>query len=259
MRTRLVLILLCPLSFTLAQSDAPPQTGTPSELKARTDAAPPSDTVQVDSGTHILLNMINSVSTRQAQVGDKIYLETAFPIFVNGRTVIPQGSWVTGTVTEVKRPGHVKGKGELQIRFDSLTLRNGVSRKFNSDLGALDARQNESLNREQSKVNSESGKRTDTTRTIGTTVGGAGIGSVIGASAGHAAMGAGIGAGAGAAAGLAAALFSRGPEAILPKGSSVEMVLDRPLVYTHDELNTEVAPREDMSPAQSTGFKPTPQ
>ena len=63
----------------------------------------------VDQGTHILLSMINSVSTKQAVPGDRIYLETAFPVLSSGRIVIPQGSWVTGTITEVKRPGRVKG------------------------------------------------------------------------------------------------------------------------------------------------------
>jgi type IV secretion system protein VirB10 len=233
MFVRLAITIVCTLPLALAQD---------AQLKERPESPAAADTVQVNTGTHILLSMINSVSTRQAQVGDKIYLETAFPIFVNGKTVIPQGSWVTGRVTEVKRPGHVKGKGELQIHFDSLTLRNGVSRNFNSDLGALDASQNQTLNHEQSKVISESGKKTDTVAVVGATTAGTVIGSGIGAASGHAGMGAGVGAGAGAAAGLLGTLLSRGPEAMLPKGSTVEMVLDRPLVYTQEELATETAP-----------------
>jgi hypothetical protein len=149
---------------------------------------------------------------------------------------------VTGRVTEVKRPGHVKGKGELQVHFDSLTLRNGISRSFNSDIGALDASQDQTLNREQSKVTSASGKKTDTVAVIGATTAGTVIGTGIGAAAGNAGMGAGVGAGAGAAAGLLGTLLSRGPEAILPKGSTVEMVLDRPLIYTSEELALQAAP-----------------
>jgi hypothetical protein len=48
-------------------------------------------------------------------------------------------------------------------------------------------------------------------------------------------MGAGIGAAAGAAAGLAAVL-SRGPDLVLPKGSTFEMVLDRNLRFKDSEL-----------------------
>ncbi len=49
--------------------------------------------LRVESGTHVLLNMINSVSTKQAAIGDRIYLETAFPVVVGGHVVVPQGSW----------------------------------------------------------------------------------------------------------------------------------------------------------------------
>jgi type IV secretion system protein VirB10 len=49
-------------------------------------------------------------------------------------------------------------------------------------------------------------------------------------------MGAGIGAAAGALGGLAGVLMTRGPDAVLDKGSTVEMVLDRDLTFTHEEL-----------------------
>ena len=49
-------------------------------------------------------------------------------------------------------------------------------------------------------------------------------------------MGVGIGAAAGAAAGLAAVLLTRGPDAVLAKGTTVEMVLDRAIQYKEDEL-----------------------
>ena len=127
---------------------------------------------QIAAGTHVLLSMINSVSTKQAQPGDRLYLETAFPVLSGTRIVIPQGSWVTGTITEVKRPGRVKGRGELQVRFDSLTLPNGVSRNFRSDLGALDGENPGTLKREQSKVAGPGDKKTDVGTVVGTTAAG---------------------------------------------------------------------------------------
>jgi hypothetical protein len=56
-------------------------------------------------------------------------------------------------------------------------------------------------------------------------------------------MGAGIGAAAGAGAGLMGVLLSRGPDAVLAKGSTLEMILDRPLQFEEDELYTGPAPR----------------
>jgi type IV secretion system protein VirB10 len=55
-------------------------------------------------------------------------------------------------------------------------------------------------------------------------------------------MGAGIGGAAGAAAGIAGVLLTRGPEAVLAKGSTVEMVLDRALTFDASELNFSNAP-----------------
>src|SRR5579875_2753523 len=75
-------------------------------FKQREEAA--AGPYQIAAGTHVLLSMINSVSTKQAQPGDRIYLETAFPVLAGTRIVIPQGSWVTGTVLEVKRPGRAR-------------------------------------------------------------------------------------------------------------------------------------------------------
>jgi hypothetical protein len=64
---------------------------------------------------------------------------------------------------------------------------------------------------------------------VGTVVSTTATGAGIGAIASRSAKGAGIGAGIGAAAGLAAVLLSRGPEAELPRGSTMDIVLEREL------------------------------
>src|ERR1022692_4250077 len=139
---------------------------------------------------------------------------TAFPILVNGRIVIPVGSWVMGTVTEVKKPGRVKGRGELYIRFDNLTLPNGVTREFRSRMGGMDAGSTGELDRAEGKVKSEGNKAGDVRTVAETTSAGASVGAIAGNAAGHGAMGLGIGAAAGAAGGLIYILASRGPDAI---------------------------------------------
>ncbi len=55
--------------------------------------------------------------------------KTVFPIVLNSHIVIPAGSYVTGTVTGIRKPGRVKGRAEMYVRFDSLTLPNGVTRE----------------------------------------------------------------------------------------------------------------------------------
>src|SRR5579864_9023315 len=64
-------------------------------------AAKPGEYI-VDVGTKVPLTLINSISTKHSAEGDRVYLETVFPILVKGRIVIPPGSYVAGTVTQVK-------------------------------------------------------------------------------------------------------------------------------------------------------------
>jgi hypothetical protein len=209
----------------------------------------------VARGTRIPLALINSVSTRHGAPGDRIYLQTVYPVLVDGRIVIPPGSFVNGTVTEVKRPGRVKGRAELYVRFDSLMLPNGALRDFRARVGSLDGRANEELDREEGRIKGEGNKSGDA-RTIGEAAGaGTSVGVIAGSVAGHAAMGAGIGAAAGAAAGLAGVLLSRGPEAQLAAGSVVEMVLDRDLQFTTEELDRPAPPQGQL---MTPGTGPSP-
>jgi len=90
-------------------------------LLSAQEAAPQPSDFTVQTGTKVPLSLINSISTKHSAEGDRVYLETVFPVLVNGRIVVPVGSYVAGTVTKVKRPGRVRGKAELFIRFDSLT------------------------------------------------------------------------------------------------------------------------------------------
>jgi type IV secretion system protein VirB10 len=203
---------------------------------------------KVEPGTKIPLTLINSVSTKHASEGDRVYLETAFPILVDGRIVIPPGSYVAGTITQVKKPGRVKGRGELYLRFDSLTLPNGVTRDFRARIGGLDGRASEELDRSEGKIRSEGNKGGDA-RTIGEAgAGGASVGAIAGSVAGRPGMGAGIGAAAGATAGLLGVLLSRGPDAVLAKGSTVEMVLDRTIAFDDQDLDfsNAAAPRRTI-------------
>jgi hypothetical protein len=197
---------------------------------------PPAGDYVVAPGTRIPLGLINSVSTKNAAEGDRVYLETVFPIMANGRIVIPPGSWVAGTVTEVKRPGRVKGRGELYLRFDALTLPNGVTRDFRARVGGIDGRGGEEFDKAEGRIRSEGNKAGDA-RTVAEGAGaGASVGLIAGAANQHYALGGGIGAAVGATAGLMAVLLTRGPDAVLAKGSTIEMITDRPLEFQKKEI-----------------------
>jgi type IV secretion system protein VirB10 len=187
--------------------------------------------------TRVPLVLVNSVSTKTSEVGDQVYLQTSFPVFAGNRIVIPEGSYVTGTITQVKRPGRIKGRGEIYIRFDTLALRNGIQRDFRGTVSATDGGQS-SIAEKEGKIVGEGTKGQDVATVAGPAIQGASMGTVIGAVSSDApGKGAAIGAAAGATAGMIGVLLQRGSEVQLLRGTSMEMVLDRELVYYSDELD----------------------
>ena len=218
------------------------QQGTEDGGLRRTDRPKP-DAVQIESGTKVPLTLLNSLSSKQTAEGDRVYLETLFPVLVNGRIVIPPGSYVAGAVTQVKRPGRVKGRGELYLRFDSLTLPNGVTRDFRARIGGMEGGGDNELDRSEGRIKGGGSKGEDARDIAQAAQLGTMVGGIAGAVGGRPLTGVVGGAGAGAAAGLAGVLLTRGPDVVLAKGSVVEMVLDRPLYYEDKELDFSSSPQ----------------
>jgi type IV secretion system protein VirB10 len=173
----------------------------------------------------------NTLNSKTAEPGDLVYCETIYPVVVDNRILVPVGSFIRGSVTQVKRPGRVKGRGEMHVRFDELTLPNGYTVKLQASLAGAGTSGNEEVDRQEGGIKSDSTKGEDIGRTAGTTAAGAGIGAIAGGGKGTA-----IGAAAGAAAGLAWTLLTRGREVEIPRGSTFDIILDRPL-----ELDAAVA------------------
>ncbi len=191
--------------------------------------------IVVRAGTRIPLTLRNAIDTKHSHEGDRVYLDTMYPVVVDNRIVIPPGSYVSGTLTIAKPAGAVKGKGELFIRFDSLILPNGVTRDFRSRLASADTAHG-TVDRQEGTITGERDKSGEVKTTAEGGAIGAGVGGIAGAAAGHPLAGVGIGGAAGAAAGLASVLVRHHPEASLPRGTTVEMLLDRDLYYLPSEL-----------------------
>jgi type IV secretion system protein VirB10 len=165
----------------------------------------------------------NGISTRNAKAGDSVYLRTNFPITQNNRVVIPIGSYVRGELLESKRPGRVKGRGEFRMKLTTLIFPTGYTVSLIGAPRTADSGGKETTDSE-GRVNGPDGKGKDAETVATTTAAGAGIGAIAGS-----AKGLGIGAGAGSLAGLAAVLLTRGPEAQLPRGSTLDIELERDL------------------------------
>jgi hypothetical protein len=221
----------------VGKADAP----APAALPASAPADQPTPVVQaapavpakieLPTGTHIPLVLHNAVSTRSAQPGDPVYFETSFPVMLNGKVVVPAGSWVSGEVTEAKRPGRVKGRAELMVRLNTLILPNAYMISLAASPGNAGTGGNETTDHE-GKIKGDTDKGADVGTVMKTTAAGAGIGGL----AAQSAKGAGIGAGVGAAVGLATVLLTRGPEAELPRGTTLDAILDHPILLDADKV-----------------------
>lgn len=190
----------------------------------------PTPQVVVPAGTRLPLILRNGINTRTAKPGDSVYFETIYPIAQDNRIVIPMGSFVRGQLLASKRPGFVKGRGEIRMVLDQMTFPNGYTLALAATPNSADRNGKEGVDKEGT-IKGPSDTRHDVGLLLVTTGGGAYIGSIAGAIVnGAPGTGALIGGGVGAAAGILAILATRGPEAELPRGTTLDVVFDRPLI-----------------------------
>jgi type IV secretion system protein VirB10 len=208
----------------------------------------------VPAGTQVLLNLKSPITTKSARVGDGVYCQTSFPVTQDNVTVIPAGTYVKGQIAEVKRAGRIKGRAEILFHFTTLIFPNGYTIDIPGSLGNEPGAQNSEVADKEGtvKANGQKAKDAGTVAKTGAT------GAVVGAVAARTGTGAGIGGLAGAAVGLGEVLFTRGQDVRIEQGTSLEMVLQRPL--TVDVMHSDSARAEnDVTPrAGSNNRLPVP-
>lgn len=199
---------------TKSTVESKPLQNTAATPAVREPAAPPRPTsheVSVASGTELPLELLTSLSSETAVVEDEVRARLKQAVTVNGATVIPNGSTLIGSITQVERAGRVQGKAHLSIRFTEVTFSGERHR----------------LNTQPLSFEGESSTKEDVTK-VGA---GAGIGAVIGGILGGG-KGAAKGAAIGGAAGGGAVLATRGKEVELASGTALTAVLAAPLTMT---------------------------
>jgi len=248
---RLALVLLLTVSTLVAQDPAESSASKPPEAPAaektpvaaeaaasakaaiETESAeePAPATITVPAGTKVPLVLKQAVSTKNARVGDNVYLETTFPVTQNDEIVIPAGTYVQGVVSAVKRSPRLKGRAELLLHFRTMIFPNGYTVSLPGVLDNIPGADKTTVKKDEGTVEAGGTKGRD----VGTIATTAGTGAVIGAVT-SGGKGAAIGGLAGAAAGTLIGLFSRGDEVRLENGTAVEMELQRPLVLEEQRL-----------------------
>lgn len=229
-----IVAILCGVIFSavLAAGQQP-------ELKERSapqlqdESSDKPGTITVPAGTQIPLKLAQAISTKNAKPGDAVYAETAFPIAINDKMVIPAGTYVQGRIAQVKRPGRVKGNAEFLMHFTTLVFRNGYTVMLPGSVEQMPGSEKQHVKDKEGTIQQDSDKGKD----AGTIASTAGTGAMVGGIADRSIKGAALGGAAGAGAGLLVSMLTRGPDVNLPEGTSVQMVLQRPLVLQETKIH----------------------
>jgi hypothetical protein len=163
--------------------------------------------VSAPAGTQLRLELTTALSTETAQIETPVSARLRGPVVVDGVTVLAADAVFHGHVTEVERPGRVRGRAYLAFRFTEVEI----------------GEQRDPVRTHSVSFEGEATKSEDAVK-VGA---GAGIGAAIGAIVGGG-SGAAKGAAIGGAAGVGTVLATRGRDVVLPVGSDVNATLASP-------------------------------
>lgn len=180
------------------------------------------NTVTIPAGTKIPIALKNTISTKANHEGDPIYAQTTFPVVVNDRIIIPEGTYVQGKISSIKPAGHIKGRAEVLIHFTSMIYPSGYTVLLPGSIDNAPGVDNGKVKDKEGTIQGDSNKG----KTAATIAAPAAEGTLTGAVI-HGGEGALIGAGIGGAVGTAIAALSHGNEVKMGPGTTLEVVLQR--------------------------------
>ena len=172
--------------------------------------------VTLPAGTTLRLRVNRGFGSDISSVEDPVSATLARSVVIGGRSVLPAGSTASGYVTEATRPGKVKGRGRVAVRFTRMTPAN------HSASYTMQTRPWLAI--------APATKKKDALTIALPAAGGAGIGALIDGK-----KGAGIGAAIGGGAGTAAVLTTRGRDVRIGRGAVLTVRLSSPLTINVDE------------------------
>jgi hypothetical protein len=163
----------------------------------------------IPAGTVLRLRVTRGFGSDISRVEDPVTATLARALVVDGRTILPAGSTASGFVSEATRPGKVKGRGRVAVRFTRI------------DPAGHEAY---SIRTRPWVAVAPATKKKDAL-TIGIpAAGGAAVGALIDGK-----KGAGIGAAIGGGAGTATVLTTRGKDVRIGRGAIISVRLSEPL------------------------------
>lgn len=184
-----------------------PGSGSAERPQTPAPAQPQTRELEVATGTGLPLTLDTALSSKTATVEMPVQATLKQGISVEGVTVLPAGTRLNGTVTEVQQSGRVKGRARVTFVLTEAVI-NGARHEITTDPITFEAQGTQG--EDATKIG------------VGAAVGAA-VGGILGGGSG-AAKGAAIG----GAAGTGAVLATRGEHVDVAEGTDIAATLARP-------------------------------
>jgi len=164
---------------------------------------------EIPAGTVLEVRFDQTLTSASNSPGDDFSAQTVDPVEIGDATVIPAGSTITGSVTDVKRAKRGAGNARLTLAFKEITLPDGYTAPLVATVSSSSA----------------SKKKRNAAIIGGSAAGGAILGKVLGKDTQDAVVGAVVG----GAIGTGVVMSRDGAQVQIPAGSQTTIRLDAPL------------------------------
>jgi type IV secretion system protein VirB10 len=182
--------------------------------------------VTIAAGTKFKASLQTPISSKLSEVGDTVVVSLLEPIRVDGQHVLARGTELTGKITQVKRPGRVKGKAEVYALINEIVTSYGSEPITVSIATADDFANDEKIKTdEEGKLKSNQDLEDD----FGKAAKGASLGSIATTPAAIATSNVAAAIAGPATGAVAGLLLSRGKEIRLPVGTLFRMKFSKDL------------------------------
>jgi len=190
----------------------PPATAPVTRPKPPAPAAP--TTVSLPAGTHFDMAAADTITSRTAKPGDPFTARVVEDVRnAAGKIVIPAGSTVSGTISDVKPAPNPRTPGTLTLAVSSVTIR-GTNYPLDASIDSLET------------IHKGRGITTGDAAKVG---GGAVAGAILGRVLGGNKKGTIIGGVVGGAVGAGVAATSKDSDIVLPAGAHIIVTVTKPL------------------------------
>ena len=188
-------------------------------------AAAAETNLSLPAGTAVRIKLENTLATFSSKQGDTFSGRVTEAVALAGKTVIPVGATVQGTVGRVAEPRRVQGRPSIALYPHTVILPDGTRYNLNATVVDTSLRNGTDVN-EEGAFKGQVRDRGDNVELAAGAAGGGVIGALAGGGKGFL-VGAAIGAGA-----TTIHWLTKHHSAVLPAGTELVMELSRPMVMS---------------------------